>query len=117
MLDTAHKPAAVDSLAIPADLVPLIERTFRYTYMLGTQMREDLIRNGQDDKLEYLIEKARNLRTPSGAPRRNEFKRYCGPHRAFRLATPSKGKPSINRSRRQSIRSRGSVPERVSTPL
>ena len=41
--------------------MPLIERTFRYTYMLATRMREDLIHDGQGDKLDYLIEEARKL--------------------------------------------------------
>ena len=58
ILDTARNPIAVGLLAIPADLVPLIERTFRYTYMLATKMRDDLTHDGQDDKLEYLIEEA-----------------------------------------------------------
>ena len=61
LLATARNPAVVGSLAIPADLVPLIERTFRYTYMLATRMREDLIHDGQGDKLDYLIEEARKL--------------------------------------------------------
>ncbi len=61
ILDTARNPAVVGSLAIPADLVPLIERTFRYTYMLATKMRDDLIHDGQGDKLDYLIEEARKL--------------------------------------------------------
>ena len=61
MLDTARNPVVVGSLAIPADLVPLIERTSRYTYMLATKMREDLIHDGQGDKLDYLIEESRKL--------------------------------------------------------
>ena len=50
ILDTARNHAVVASLAIRADLVPLIERTFRYTYMLATRMREDLIHDGQGDQ-------------------------------------------------------------------
>ena len=61
ILDTARNPAVVGSLAIPADLVPLIERTFPYTYMLATKMREDLIHDGKGDKLDYLIEETRKL--------------------------------------------------------
>ncbi len=61
ILDTARNPAVVASLAIPADLVPLIARTFRYTYMLATRMREDLIHDGQGDKLDYVIEEACKL--------------------------------------------------------
>ena len=61
ILDTARNPAVVGWLAIPVDLVPLIERTFRYAYMLATKMREDLIHDGKGDKLDYLIEEARKL--------------------------------------------------------
>ena len=61
ILYAARNPAAIGSYAIPADLAPLIERTFRYTYMLATKMREALIHDGEDDKLEYLIKEARKL--------------------------------------------------------
>lgn len=42
--------------------MPLIERTFRYTYMLATRMRDDLIEHGHNETLECLIEEARKLR-------------------------------------------------------
>ena len=61
ILDIARDPAAAGSAAIPADLVPLIERTFRYTYMLATRMRGDMIDDGHGDKLDDLVKEARSL--------------------------------------------------------
>ena len=46
-----------------ADLAPLVERTFRYTYMLATKMRDDLIEDGQNEALERLIAEARKLQS------------------------------------------------------
>ena len=40
ILALVRRPPDADSAAIPANLVPLIERTFRYTYMLATKMRD-----------------------------------------------------------------------------
>ena len=53
-----RSPAAV----IPSDLAPLIERTFRYTYMLTTLRRYELVRDGRGDELEELVEPAWQLR-------------------------------------------------------
>ena len=61
VLDLVRNPSATAPVAIPADLVPLIERTFRYTYMLATRMRDDLTGAGQNEQLETLIAEARRL--------------------------------------------------------
>ena len=61
ILALVRRPPGADSAAIPADLVPLIERTFRYTYMLATKMRDDLTDAGQHEQLEPLIAEARKL--------------------------------------------------------
>ena len=61
ILDIARHPTTVGSATIPADLVPLIERTFRYTYMLATKMRDDMIDDGQGEVLENLVAEARKL--------------------------------------------------------
>ena len=61
VLALIRNPAASDSVAVPADLVPLIERTFRYTHMLATRMRDDMIERGERKTLEELIDEARNL--------------------------------------------------------
>ena len=42
-------------------LAPLIERTFRYAYMIATKMRDDMRGAGQDQELEALIRSAREL--------------------------------------------------------
>ncbi len=43
------------------DLSPLIERIFRYSYMVATNMREEMIGAGRREELEKLIETARRL--------------------------------------------------------
>ena len=61
ILAVIRSPKKHDRASIPADLAPLIERTFRYTYMLATKMRDDMIEHGQNETLESLIEEARKL--------------------------------------------------------
>ena len=58
MLAVARDPSAD---ATPADLAPLIERTFRYTYMIATKMRDDMDREGRAGEVEKLIDDARKL--------------------------------------------------------
>lgn len=50
-----------DLVPLPAHLVPLIERTFRYTYMIATKMHADMVNHGERELLEHLIEEARKL--------------------------------------------------------
>ena len=42
-------------------LAPLIERTFRYSYMVATRMRDDMMAEGRDEELEALVRTARAL--------------------------------------------------------
>ena len=42
-------------------LAPLIERAFRYSYMLATRMRDDMVAEGRDDEVEALVRAARAL--------------------------------------------------------
>ena len=56
ILDLVRNPSAADSLAIPSNLAPLIERTFRYTYMLATRMRNDMADGGLS--LDQLVNEA-----------------------------------------------------------
>ena len=42
-------------------LAPLIERTFRYSYMIATRMRDDMRGAGRGEELEALIRAAREL--------------------------------------------------------
>lgn len=50
-----------DSAAIIASLVPLIERTFRYTWILATHKRDELILEDRLDEIEKLVKQARDL--------------------------------------------------------
>ena len=61
ILELARDPAAADISMVPADLVPLIERTFRYTYMLATLRRDELIREGRGGEMDKLVKAAREL--------------------------------------------------------
>ena len=40
-------------------LAPLIERTFRYSYMMATKMRNDMRAAGSDEELQALVRAAR----------------------------------------------------------
>ena len=42
-------------------LAPLIERTFRATYMLASRMRHEMLHAGRGEELDALIRTARNL--------------------------------------------------------
>ena len=39
----------------------MVERTFRYTYMLATRMRDEMTDAGDEEKLDELINEAREL--------------------------------------------------------
>ena len=61
ILQLVRNPTAGESVSIPADLAPLIERTFRYTYMLATRMRDEMVDRGQAEDLDKLVNEARAL--------------------------------------------------------
>ena len=61
ILDLVRNREDAASLSLPAHLVPLIERTFRYTYIIATKIRGDMIDNGERERLEHLVEEARKL--------------------------------------------------------
>ena len=42
-------------------LAPLIERTFRYAYMMATKMRDEMLEAGRDEEIQVLIREARAL--------------------------------------------------------
>ena len=42
-------------------LAPLIERTFRYSYMMATKMRDEMCVSGRGEEVEALIGAARTL--------------------------------------------------------
>ena len=47
-------------------LEPLIERTFRYCYMVATKMRDEMIRERREEEPEKLIAGARALQESLG---------------------------------------------------
>ena len=47
--------------ATPASIAPLIERSFRYAYMLVSQRRDELIREGRGEEMEKLAKDAQAL--------------------------------------------------------
>ncbi len=47
--------------SVSGRLDPLIERTFRYAYMMATKMRAEMHSQGRDEELEALIADAREL--------------------------------------------------------
>ena len=61
ILELVRRPSGAASAALPPHLTPLIERTFRYTYMLATKMRDDMTAADRRDELETLIAEARKL--------------------------------------------------------
>ena len=61
ILDFARSPDGPDAAAIPPSLAPLIERMFRYTWLLATLKRDELVRDGRGEEIEKLVEEARAL--------------------------------------------------------
>ena len=57
ILDAARGRAG----ATPASLAPLIERSFRYTYMIVTHKHDELIREGRGEEMEKLAKEAQEL--------------------------------------------------------
>ena len=55
MLEIARSCGAANAGVIPADLAPMIERTFRSVYMFGTLKRDDLIHGWCGNEMEELI--------------------------------------------------------------
>ena len=61
ILDIARDRADAGAGATPASLTPLIERTFRYTWMLATHKRDELTREGRGEEMEKLAKAAQEL--------------------------------------------------------
>ena len=53
--------SAIESGAAGARLAPLIERTFRFAYIVATKMRDEMRAAGHGEELEVLIREARAL--------------------------------------------------------
>ena len=63
VLDVSRSNFPADSAESLASLSPLIERTFRYTYMLATRMRDEMLDDGKGKDLDHLVDEARKLQT------------------------------------------------------
>ena len=61
ILGIASSSEGRDPDAVLRSLAPLIERTFRYTWMLATRMGEGMIDAGEREALDRLVEEARKL--------------------------------------------------------
>lgn len=57
----ARAPKGAVSPPVPAELTPLIERMFRYTWFLATERRDAMVREGRGDEPEKLVAKAWSL--------------------------------------------------------
>ena len=61
ILEIARGRESPGAAAELASLAPLIERTFRYAWMLATHRRDELIAEGRGGEMEKLVETAREL--------------------------------------------------------
>ena len=61
ILHLIRNPQTTGSNPIPSHLVPLIERTFRYTYVLATKLHDDMNEGGEAEQLDNLTKEARAL--------------------------------------------------------
>ncbi len=61
ILALVRAPESTDRATVPASMVPLIERMFRYTWFLATEKRDAMLREGREAELEKLVAEARAL--------------------------------------------------------
>ena len=69
ILELVRGPSSSVSAVFPTHLIPLIGRTFRYTWMPATHKRNELIQAGGGGEMEKLVEAARELQEQLQAPR------------------------------------------------
>ena len=60
-----EEPALKDS---GGRLAPQVEQMFRYTHILATALRNEMLKNGRGDELEELIRSARDLQSELSNP-------------------------------------------------
>lgn len=56
-----NRGEGASSVPLPARLVPLIERTFRYSYVIATRMRADAVDDRERKRIEHLVSRRRRL--------------------------------------------------------
>ena len=59
ILALARDPESADLSPVPASVVSLIERMFRYTWFLATEKRDAMVREGRGNELDTLVAEAR----------------------------------------------------------
>ena len=59
ILALARAPEGADAPPVAPSMAPLIERMFRYTWILATEKRDAMIREGREDEIEKLVAEAR----------------------------------------------------------
>ena len=60
-LDASRAGNEIDVQRGTTDLAPLVERTFRYAYMLATLKRDELVNDGRGHEVDKLIAAAREI--------------------------------------------------------
>ena len=58
-MNAAADPSSAHSAAIPPEFVQLIKHNYRYTYILATLKRDEMIKDGRRSEIERLVELAR----------------------------------------------------------
>ena len=66
ILELARTPNGAVSPSVPAQMAPLIERMFRYTWFLATEKRDVMLREGRGEELDRLVAEARSLQESLG---------------------------------------------------
>ena len=58
-MNTATGASSANSATIPPEIVEVIKHNFRYTYILATQKRNAMVKDGRRNEMERLVELAR----------------------------------------------------------
>ncbi len=58
-MNAATGQSSANSAAIPPEFVQLIKHNYRYTYILATLKRDEMIKDGRRSEIERLVELAR----------------------------------------------------------
>ena len=61
LLAVVRGDATAGSAVSLASLAPLIERTFRYAWILATRKRDEMMQEGRVDEIDELVRQAREL--------------------------------------------------------
>ena len=60
-LALARAPKGAVAAPVPAEVAPLIERMFRYTWFLATEKRDAMLHEGRGEELDRLVAEARSF--------------------------------------------------------